>query len=347
MFPPHKLFELSNAPILQAVDNAALEDLLPELEWVHLAGGQTLFRAGESGDSMYIVIAGRLRISMTGSNGAEEILREIGPGESVGELALLTGNPRSATVRAIRDSILARFSRGAFDAIVRHHPDAFSRLTAQIAGRQSLGKEGGTSRRNIRTLAILPLDSELPVHDFIRKLIEALQPIGPTHHLASGTQAIENDQSASRLSELETDHRFLIYEADTSLSPWTELCMRQADLILLLASANRAPDSGRLELLQNYLTLREVIAARELTFLHSRKFDPAVQVNRWLPRIHANAHHHVVLEQTQDFQRLVRLLTGSATGLVLSGGGARGFAHIGVIRALQEKGISIDVIGGT
>src|SRR6185503_6656014 len=104
MFPAHKIDELSGASFFQSLDSTALNDLLPKLDWINLAGGDTLFRAGEPGDAMYVVIAGRLRILTTRYNGAEEIIREIAPGESVGELALLTGNPRSATVRAIRDT---------------------------------------------------------------------------------------------------------------------------------------------------------------------------------------------------------------------------------------------------
>jgi predicted acylesterase/phospholipase RssA/CRP-like cAMP-binding protein len=347
MFPPHKIDELSGASFFQSLDSTALNDLLPELDWIHLAGGDTLFRAGEPGDAMYVVIAGRLRILTTRYNGSEAIIREIAPGESVGELALLTGNPRSATVRAIRDTLLARFSRDAFENVVRHHPQTFSRLTAQIAGRQSRGNDDSESRCNIRTLAILPLDSRTATQDFIHNLIEVLRPIGPTLHLRSETYRVEGGQITSLLSELETAHRFLIYEADAELSPWTERCVRQADLIFLVASTDSAPDVTRLQLLHTYLASREIIAATELVLLHAGKFDATVQLDRWRQTICVNGHHHIVLDGAQKLEKLARRLTGATVGLVLSGGGARGFAHIGVIRALQEYGIPIDIIGGT
>ena len=347
MFSAHKIDELSGASFFQSLDSTALNDLLPELDWINLAGGDTLFRAGEPGDAMYVVIAGRLRILTTRYNGSEAIIREIAPGESVGELALLTGNPRSATVRAIRDTLLARFSRDAFENVVRHHPQTFSRLTAQIAGRQSRGNDDSESRCNIRTLAILPLDSRTATQDFIHNLIEVLRPIGPTLHLRSETYRVEGGQITSLLSELETAHRFLIYEADAELSPWTERCVRQADLIFLVASTDSAPDVTRLQLLHTYLASREIIAATELVLLHAGKFDATVQLDRWRQTICVNRHHHIVLNGTQKLEKLARRLTGATVSLVLSGGGARGFAHIGVIRALQECGIPIDVIGGT
>ncbi|MGH7873218.1 MAG: cyclic nucleotide-binding and patatin-like phospholipase domain-containing protein [Candidatus Binatia bacterium] len=347
MFPPDKIAGLSSASFFQNLDSTALNDLLPELDWINLAGGETLFRTGDLGDAMYVVIAGRLRILTTRYNGTEEIIREIAPGESVGELALLTGNPRSATVRAIRDTVLARFSRDAFDKVVQRHPQTFSRLTAQIAGRQSRGSDDRESRRNIRTLAILPVDCRTATQAFIRNLIPVLRPMGPTVHLRSESYRVEDDQITSQLSEMETDHRFLIYEADAEVSAWTKRCMRQADLILVVASADSAPDNARLQLLKNYCASRESIAAIELVLLHPGKFDSSVQVDRWRQTIHPHRHHHVVLEGPRDLEKLARRLTGAAVGLALSGGGARGFAHIGVIRALQETRIPIDVIGGT
>ncbi len=63
------------------------------------------------------------------------------------------------------------------------------------------------------------------------------------------------------------------------------------------------------------------------------------------PRSPASPHHH--LRGPADYDRVVRLLTGRAVGLVLSGGGARGFAHLGVVRALREHGVPIDLVGGT
>jgi len=67
----------------------------------------------------------------------------------------------------------------------------------------------------------------------------------------------------------------------------------------------------------------------------------------WLEKRRVHAHHHLRMRNDQDWRRLVRRLTGRATGLALSGGAARGNAHIGVIRALEEAGVEIDLIGGT
>jgi CRP-like cAMP-binding protein len=133
MFPEDKFAHLSIAPLFRAIDSAALYDLRTDMDWRFLAGGETLFRAGDAGDSMYVVLSGRLRIIAERSDGTNEAIREIAQGESVGELALLTGRPRSATVRAIRDTELVRISQAAFENAIRTHPQMLRRLTALIA----------------------------------------------------------------------------------------------------------------------------------------------------------------------------------------------------------------------
>jgi len=156
-----------------------------------------------------------------------------------------------------------------------------------------------------------------------------------------------NGRATASLNALELDYRFVVYEAASDLSPWTMQCIRQADLILIVAVASSEPANSRLEILTNYFASRTITAGIELVLLHPRNFDPAVQANQWSSLRPLNDHHHVVQEEDADLERIVRLLTGTAVGLVLSGGGARGFAHIGVIRALHECGIPIDAIGGT
>jgi predicted acylesterase/phospholipase RssA/CRP-like cAMP-binding protein len=357
MFPEDKLAYFSSAPLFQAIDSAALHDLRADMDWLFLAGGETLFCAGDTGDSMYVVLSGRLRIIAERSDGTSETIREIARGESVGELALLTGRPRSATVRAIRDTELVRISQAAFENAIRTHPQMLRRLTAQVADRQSLGTEDTSSRRNLRTIAVLPIDEQSPSVLFTQRLVEVLNRVASALHVKEPSislslpESLANPEANSRattsLNALELDHRFVVYEASSELSSWTAQCIRQADLILIVSAADSAPETSRLEALTHYFACRTITAGIELVLLHTLDFDPAIQTNRWSSLRPLNDQHHVVLEADTDLERLVRILTGTAVGLVLSGGGARGFAHIGVIRALHECGIPIDAIGGT
>jgi predicted acylesterase/phospholipase RssA/CRP-like cAMP-binding protein len=357
MLPQDKVPYLLKAPLFQAIDPAALQDLLPYLDWVFLSGGETLFRAGDEGDSLYAVLTGRLRILAERGAGAQEIIREVAQGESVGELALLTGKPRSATVRAIRDTELVRFSRAGFEEAIKSHPQLVNYLAVQIADRQSQGNDETLARRNVRTVAMIPLDQTVPMRQFIHRFMEELKQLASTLHLTEQLTrldpgpglAIPADDGVltADLSALEKHHRFVIYEANGDLSLWTQRCIRQADLIWLITAADSAPDVQRLLALQDYFQSREATASIELVILHRQDYQPAVRMGQWRSWPWISDHHHVVLASQADSKKLARVITDSSVGLVLSGGGARGFAHIGVIRALTEYGIPIDVIGGT
>jgi NADPH-dependent 7-cyano-7-deazaguanine reductase QueF len=85
------------------LDAAALAEVGSKLDWVSLAGGETLFRQGEHGDDVYVVVNGRLRAVADDPVGGVRVLEESGRGSAVGELGLLTGEPRAATIVAVRD----------------------------------------------------------------------------------------------------------------------------------------------------------------------------------------------------------------------------------------------------
>jgi predicted acylesterase/phospholipase RssA/CRP-like cAMP-binding protein len=360
MFPKDKLAELSATPFFAALSPSTLDQLRTELELTRVPGGEILFRTGSAGDAMYVVLSGRLRVTIERRDGAEEAIRELSRGETVGELALLTGEPRSATVQAIRDTELAMLSRAAFERAIRTDPKLISQIALQLADRQRQGNDPTLSRRNTRTIALLPFDESVMLRNFAAALAEAMKLGGSTLHLAKdnlesnggldaqyGSLAEDDGAVGARLDALETSHRFVLYEAELENSPWKRLCIRQADLILVVASANSDPSLSRLDTLQGYFDQSRIATRIELVLLHEHNFHPEAATSKWLASLRVAAYHHIVSTEPGDMTRLARLLTGTAIGLVLSGGGARGFAHIGVIRALSERSVPIDYIGGT
>jgi NTE family protein len=108
------------------IEPAALELLHQHLEWVTIAGGQTLMTQGEPGDSMYLMISGRVRAYVLGDDGVERLVREMARGQIIGEMSLYTDEPRSASVVAIRDSVLVRLGKPAFNDLLASS-DSFRR----------------------------------------------------------------------------------------------------------------------------------------------------------------------------------------------------------------------------
>ncbi|MDQ3855839.1 MAG: cyclic nucleotide-binding domain-containing protein, partial [Chloroflexota bacterium] len=106
------------------LDTAALRDLQSALTWLHLPGGTTLFRQGEPGDAMYIVVNGCLRVTVVQADSSDRVVGEARRGASVGEWALLTGEPRSATAYATRDTNVVKLPQDAFMRVLERYPRA-------------------------------------------------------------------------------------------------------------------------------------------------------------------------------------------------------------------------------
>jgi CRP-like cAMP-binding protein len=102
---------------------------------VKLKADETLFVAGDPGDSCYRVDAGLLKVSVVSPAGSERILAIMGPGAVIGELSMIDGRPRSASVTAIRDSELSSISRAAFDAYACAHPEVYWHVMRVLARR--------------------------------------------------------------------------------------------------------------------------------------------------------------------------------------------------------------------
>ena len=350
---------LSSTSLLRGLDGPALTAIATELEYVYLSGGRTLMREGEVGDSLYILLNGRLRIVASRPDKDETVINEIGPGETLGEMAILTGEPRSATVRAIRDCALVKFSKAAFERLVEQYPKTMMQLAGLIVQRFQQMVRSPRFEAVPSTIVLIPAGEDAPLADVARQLVTALGTMGATLHVHSqfvddclGRGAAqrspdheENSRIVAWLSEQEGRHKFVVYEPGTAPSSWAARCIRQADRILLVGRADSPPVLSRLE--ADPLGSGLVGAAVELVLVHPPGKTRPTGTQGWLANRRVTTHHHVRQGSGADMLRLARRLTGRSIGLVLSGGGARGLAHIGVIRALEESAFPIDVVGGT
>lgn len=345
----------SATPIFSTFDPEGLHALASQLEWVQIPGGEMLLRQGDPGDSLYVVITGRFRVSVTGEDGEEAIVGEIGRGEVVGEMAVITGEPRSATVRAIRDSGLVKLSKEAFERIVPRNPKTAMLIARRLVER--LKHQGrGKAVRTLSTVGVIAASREMRLEDFAARLASAFAKLGPTLHVSSAlirsqfgqdAEDAADEATGSRicawLDQQERHYKYLIYEADSTNPLWTEFCARQSDRVLLVADSSGDP----LVAAPESQALKRAAAHKELVLLHADRTKRPSGTARWVKALGATRHHHVGAQTAGDYERLSRLLTGRSVGLTLGGGGARGLAHIGVIRAVQEANIPIDMIGGT
>lgn len=333
----------------------ALALLRTHLRWVELAGGQTLMQQGEPGDSMYLMVSGRLRAYVQQDDAGPRMVREMGRGQVVGEMSLYTGEPRSATVVAIRDSVLVRLDKEHFTRLLDSSAQVSVALTRQIIQRLKTEHQPARFAAPV-TIGLFPVTDGIALRPFAERLAAQLASHGrvcqvdrATVDAAVGmdTGADANRRIALFLDELETAHDFVLLLSDSGPTEWTRRCSRHCDELLLLAEASMPPAIHPIE--REGLERRppHSEAAEILVLLHGEDERSPRGTAAWLARRPVADHVHIRPTLDRDLARLARLLSRSAVGLVLAGGGARGFAHLGVLRALQEHGVEIDCVGGT
>jgi NTE family protein len=361
--------------LLDGADDDALASLREPLSWHELPAGAPLMHEGEPGDAMYLLVSGRLRVSQVvrdadGGEGGVRVLREITRGQVVGEMSLFSDAPRSATLVAVRDSVLARLARPDFDALLRRHPAVSMALTRQIIARlQTEGRAARHDRPVVVTL--LPLGGRVDdavASALVARLAAALSRHGRVACLDAAEvsarlgQAPADDAATQRrvallLDQVEASHDVVLLRADATPSAWTRCCARQGDELLLLAHADDDPAPGAIEQACGLLAApaagqgARAAAGSVLLLLHPEGRASPADTARWRAPRRLLAHVHLRQgpgpAHEADVARLARLVARRGVGLVLSGGGARGAAHAGVYRALHERGVPVDAIGGT
>ncbi|PKU29956.1 hypothetical protein llap_19740 [Limosa lapponica baueri] len=382
--------------------------LLNNRVWLHHAkAGTVIARQGDQDVSLHFVLWGCLHVYQRMIDKAEDVcLFLTQPGEMVGQLAVLTGEPLIFTIKANRDCTFLKISKSDFYEIMREQPSVVLSVAHTVAARMSpfvrqmdfaidwmaveagraLYRQGDKSdctyialngrlrsviqkgsgkkeligeygrgdligvvealtRQPRATTVHAVRDTELAklpegtlnnikrrypqvvtrlIHLLSQKILGNLQQLrgpfaSPTLLLTSdiirarlGSSALDSIQEyrlSGWLAQQEDIHRIVLYQTDPTLTPWTVRCIRQADCILIVGLGDQEPALGERE-------------------MYEKVFEK-------------NADRH------SDFSRLARVLTGNTIALVLGGGGARGCSHIGVIKAMEESGIPIDLVGGT
>lgn len=356
------LFSLQQSELFRDLDTRSLEALAQNVQWVDLPSGEFLYRRGEPGDSLCLVVNGRVSVSLQDDSGQDRIVGYLGRHEIVGELSVMTGEPRSATVRAVRDSALIRVLRADFEEVMFSRPQAMFKVTRHILERMRRPRtmRAREAVASTRTLAVVAAHDGPDIGAFSAALAEALNdnaaalrldPARVDGALGEGAaQAVFDSQDRNQavyswLNELEAKYRYLIYQGDVGASAWTRRCLRQADRVLVLVDARtRAASSAVLDAIRE----ERVLAPVEFVLLHGEQRVECTEPLAWRALALSQFHHHHVGALSAGLLRpLVRRVTGRALGLVLGGGGARGFAHVGLLRAMNERGLPIDLIGGS
>jgi len=347
------------------ISTEGMNDLLDGTEIRHYTSGEVLIEEGDEADGLHIVISGRLQVETLNDQSQTIVLAEVRAPETVGELALLSDSVRTATVYATRESTVAFLNKSLFDELIVQQPHMLAPLSKLIVQRHIEKSKRTRDIAKDQSIAIIPLDRRLPLRRFLHQLKRELRSLGnpllldargfDTLYGKKGVSQTEfsdvfNSAIAEWLDDKENSYQEILYLTDPSLSSWTKRCINRADRLILLADASKENSSmlreiehDIREMLHNARYKRKI----DLVLLHSKSTEQPTHTARWLRKRQFNAFHHIRIDDPNHMARLARRISGCARGIVFSGGGARGYAHLGVQRVIEQHGINIDYIGGS
>jgi NTE family protein len=314
---------LGALPLFAGLDPLTLAELRDHAEQLELKAGSYLFHAGEASDCLYVVRNGRLQVLNN-----DVVITELGRGEVVGELGLLTDAPRSASVRAVRDSTLVRLTKAQFDKIA--DLGVLGTMVRVLATRLHQVPPPAVPRAPAAevVVAIVGVDADAPVpmvaDELVTALSSRLQVVHPGRVDRDGLERAE--RAADKV----------VLHAAVDDADWRDFCLRSADRVVLVA-ADPAPPSALM--LARAAGADLVLAGPPADREQRRRWEELITPRSVQP---VRAGH-----ATADLCPLAARIAGRSVGLVLGGGAARAFAHLGVLDELEAAGVTVDRYAGT
>ena len=322
---------LRGSEFFRSVDDAFLTRVAERCLSCEIRRGDYLYQQGQPGSALYLVMHGRLGIW----SGRRRI-GEVRAGDTVGEVAVLQDGLRGTTVRAERDCKLLRLERAHFEDLFSEHPRELLKLVLGVTDRHAVAPGAGRQAKASRSIAIIPLVD----HPEVERFCLALQHQLHSRHSSALFPPSDTLPEPGWFDRQEARYDTVLYQCRPALDEWTQRCLRQVDRVVVLGLAKHPMPMSVAE--RYWADLPKPPSRNLLVLLGSGKRRGTSQ---WLEGRPAVGVHH--LDWGQAPKRIARFLDGTAVGLVLGGGGARGLAHIGVLRALEEKGIDVDLVCGT
>jgi NTE family protein len=315
---------LRNVQLFSGLSDELLERVAGRVGEVRVPAGQWVLRRGERADRLFVVRSGRIEIVDEGP--PEVLVRVLRRGDVLGELALLGEGVRSASARARRDTELLTLDRQPFETLIREAPEFALALTHELGARLASSLAPMAIEPLPRTVAVIGLDPGAPAEEVARGLSATLERYGSVATLGEGT--------LETIEQAEADvERLILLGGRSPAEDWTATCLREADRLIAVATGE-----------SDHAWLAHASSLHGCELLVFAGSVPRQTFDRLGPR-----ELQVVADPSRRADSLAALgrrIAGRSPGVVLSGGGARALAHIGVIDELRTAGVHIDRVAG-
>jgi NTE family protein len=350
---------LRNVPVFAPLSDAMRTEIAELGSVVSLRRGAWLFREDDPADSVYVVRLGQLEVIR--ESPTPETVNTLTRGAVLGELALLGDSTRNASVRALRDTELLQIARSHFESLLRSQPELTLSLARALGAQLKASRAVPPRRGRPVTIALQAIGEDVPLIGLADELSRMLCTWGRVAVLHPGdkqspgallegglAERMTSQDAAAKFTplvercELDHDQVILVCGASERTVAWDEFCLARADRVLVAVGAN-APDPRPAE-----LQARERASLRGCDLLGYGVNRGSASLAGWIAQLEPASTFAIRTDghRRSDMARMARRLAGQALGVVLSGGGARAFAHIGVLEQLQSAGVVIDRVGG-
>ncbi|MGZ3403370.1 MAG: patatin-like phospholipase family protein [Phenylobacterium sp.] len=332
---------LPDIPDESALARLFLQERVQEdATWFSLPGGQTLFAAGDPSEQLYFVRAGRLGAFRREQGHETQFLGVIRPGEPAGEMSLIAEAPHSADVVALRDSEIIAVPRDTFFEACEADTAVMIELAKlmMLRSRQAVTR-GGVGEPSV--FGFVALGAASTLRPLVERLAREILKLGYSVTTIGGEA---QTAPTEWFSDVERTHDFVLYVAESADGGWRQVVARQVDRLFRVGRGDRTPPKAEAMIdVPSPLQAQQLV---DLVLVHPPDTTRPQGSEAWLDVAKPARLFHMRRDHEGDLKRMARVLTGQSVGLVLSGGGARAYAHVGAIKALRERGVPIDFVGG-
>ncbi len=328
---------LSESELFQ-LSHEKSKELAEKITQLQLQPGEILFHQGDESQHAFLVISGRLQAYSVQSDRSNEHVGWILSGETVGEMGLLSGRPRSLSIKSVQHSTLLRLDSNLIDQLPK---EALLRFFQSLNLRaHSTIKRFYHNDIEPEILALIPLTKGVNIRDFAFHLFENWPAKHPVAFIEEGRVLFSKNDEKLVNFEFSIQKIHLINPEKLDAD---QISASNTDRMIFIADSNnfnfkdpKAMDLARLAGVQDLP--KELVLIHSKAIANSKEFIDAIACVR---------HFHIRNLCAEDCQRVARFFAGCPTGIALGGGGVRGWVHIGALKALSEFGCPIDAISGT
>lgn len=312
---------------------------------IHLKENDFLYHKNDPSNFLYIVVKGKFATLIKAANDEYSNIDIIHQGEIFGELGVLSGEPRSLSVMALSKSEIISIPGEVFRSLCEHHPSILMAIMNPVLKRAYKAMQVISRNSPCQYILIFPLHDVVNMDD----VIDILSKRFINHKKVYFTEETHTSitELINKYNPLEEKYEFIVILFKKFIKFNNPLLKNKIKKIYFITNDN-IDEKNCQDNIQSIMDMIKIFnIAYELIILHTKVTPVAENTKRWLNLANFSSHHHFHLGNSEDQLRFIRVISEKRIGLVLGGGGIRGWTHIGVLKALEEMKIPIDVIGGT